>query len=662
MYKDSRIGIDTGGTFTDFVYYEKGHISIQKLPSTPQNPAAAILAGLNKGRTLDAHTLIIHGTTVATNALLEKKGGRIALITTAGFEDVLFIGRQTRRQLYSLQGETRIPLLPRRFSFGVKERVSASGQAFIKVSEANLKNIITKLKKHKIEAVAICLINAYINPENEVKIFKVLKRHFPLVTASHQILPEYREFERTTVTAVNAYLMPVISSYLENLESKLKRAELRIMQSNEGYISPATARTEPLRTALSGPAGGVVASFRLAKAAGFKKIITFDMGGTSSDVSLVDNRIQRTNESAIGEFPIRLPIIDIHTVGAGGGSLAYLDGGGSLRVGPQSAGADPGPACYGRGSHATVTDANLVLGRLVPEYFLGGNMRLHPERSRKTIAVLARQMGKSVEASAAGIIQIANANMEKAIRVISIERGIDPRNFALFSFGGAGGMHAAEMASHLNLTTVIVPKNAGVLSALGLLLSDSIRDYSQSILTTENKIRLSRLDRIFQKLSQQGIKDMSQEGFSPEDIRIERSLDLRYQGQSYEITVPFQGDTAHISLFHKRHQQLYSYQQPHQPVEIVNLRVKATGITHKIRLKKWPLSDTNPNHAHLKSQSLYFQGKEFKAQVYKRALLCPGNVIPGPALVVDLESTTFLPPHHSLRVDDYLNLILQRTR
>jgi N-methylhydantoinase A/oxoprolinase/acetone carboxylase beta subunit len=662
MSKKERIGIDTGGTFTDFVHYEKGTIAIQKLPSTPKNPAAAILEGIGSGNREQATSEIVHGTTVATNALLEKKGGRIALVTTAGFEDILFIGRQTRRQLFSLQAEERIPLLPPEFCLGISERVTAKGKILKSVSENGIEHLRTRLVKLKVEAVAICLINAYINPQNERKVLKALQPHFPLVTASHQILPEYREFERTTVTTVNAYLMPVMSRYLENLEENLSHSDLRVMQSNEGYIAPGTARTQPIRTALSGPAGGVVASFRIAKDAGFKRIITFDMGGTSSDVSLIDHTIQRTNESSVGEFPIRLPIIDIHTVGAGGGSLAYLDKGGSLRVGPQSAGADPGPACYGKGERATVTDANLVLGRLVPEFFLGGKMRIFPERSKKSIAVLARQMGKSLEASAEGILEIANANMEKAIRVISIERGIDPRSFSLFSFGGAGGMHAAEMAAHLDLSTVVIPKNAGVLSALGLLMADSIRDYSQSMLTPADKVKPSRLEQIFEKVSRQGLRDMKQEGFPPSRIRIEHALDLRYQGQSYEITVPYRSDGAYIAQFHKQHKRLYSYQQPHQPVEIVTLRVKATGLSRKIRLQKQPLGRKNPQAAVLKSQVLHYRGKEYQALVYERSRLEPGNVISGPALVVDVEATTFLPPRSWLQVDEYLNLVLHRKR
>jgi len=385
MKKEVRIGVDTGGTFTDFVIYVNGKIEINKIPSTPKNPSLSILEGINEFLQQDRSPMVIHGTTVATNSLLERKGGRIALITTEGFEDILFIGRQTRRKLYSLKGEQRIPLLPRRFCFGLEERTSASGKVERKVSLSSVRETLEKIRKLKPEAVAVSLINSYANSSNEKIISQELKKEKFLVSVSSDILPEYREYERTATTAVNAYLMPVISRYLAKLEKKIKKAELRIMQSNEGYIPPTKAKREPIRTAFSGPAGGVVGAFHLGKAAGFRNIITFDMGGTSSDVSLIDGQIRRTSETVIGDFPIRIPIIDIHSVGAGGGSIAYVDRGGSLRVGPQSAGADPGPACYGRGNLPTVTDANLVLGRLVPEFFLGGKMEISPERSRKAL-------------------------------------------------------------------------------------------------------------------------------------------------------------------------------------------------------------------------------------------------------------------------------------
>jgi N-methylhydantoinase A/oxoprolinase/acetone carboxylase beta subunit len=660
MATDWRIGIDTGGTFTDFVFYHGGRLSIHKVPSTPDNPAEAILSGLREQIGLEAQPFIVHGTTVATNALLERKGGRIALITTAGFEDVIFIGRQTRRDLYRLTGETRIPLLPRSLCFGIQERIAAGGKIEVRVSAAELRNLIQRLKQRRVEAVAVCLIHSYADPSNEDRVALALQgAGFP-ISVSSRILPEHREYERTTVTAVNAYLIPMISRYLGQLERDLNRADLRIMQSNEGYISPAVAKTEPIRTALSGPAGGVVAAFHVAKAAGYPSIITFDMGGTSSDVSLVPGRIQRSSHSTIGEFPIRLPMIDINTVGAGGGSIAYVDRGGALRVGPQSAGARPGPACYGSGTQATVTDANLVLGRLTPEYFLGGSMTLLPERSHTAVERIAEQIGKSVKGTAAGIIAVANANMEKAIRVISIERGIDPRRFALVSFGGAGGMHAAEIASDLNIGTILIPKNAGVLSAFGLLLADSIKDHSLSLLQLAHRASRSELEKRFGRLARTGREEMRAEGFADPQIAVHRAIDLRYLGQSHEITLPYRGFESFVADFHKAHKTLYAYHHPQQPVEIVNLRVKTVGKSRRIRLRRHPLTRKDSSAAFLRTQNLVFAHKNHQAAVFDRALLRPGNEIPGPALVVDRESTTMLPPDLNLKVDHYLNLIIKR--
>jgi len=668
MKDEIRIGIDTGGTFTDFVICQEGNLIIKKIPSTPQNPSLVILDGIKEFLNNSFSLTIIHGSTVATNALLERKGAKIALITTKGFEDIIFIGRQVRKKLYSLKGEKRESILSRFLCFGLEERTSAAGKVEKRVSPEELKEIIEKIKSKNTEAVAVSLINSYANPFNEKIIQKELERKKILSSISSDILPEYREYERTATTAVNAYLMPVISNYLSSLEEKLGKADLRIMQSNEGYISPSITKQQPIRTALSGPAGGVVGAFQLAKLAGIKNIITFDMGGTSTDVSLVDGQIRRTNESIIDDFPIRIPLIDIHSVGAGGGSIAYVDRGGSLRVGPQSAGAEPGPACYGRSTHPTVTDANLVLGRLDPDYFLGGKMNVYPKRSLEALKKLAKKINKSILETASGLIEIANANMEKAIRVISIERGIDPRSFALFSFGGAGGQHAAEISSNLRINKIIVPSNAGVLSALGLLLTDSIKDYSKSILKITEELTEKELEKHFAELGKKSLEDMKKDGFGKENISIFPFLDLRYSGQSYEITVPYKKSSKNsvfsslISDFHKVHQRLYSYFHPQRPVEIVNIRVKAVGKSKKIKIKRFSQTTKDLKRAFLKKQSIYYAGKNHQASVFDRFLLEPGHKIKGPALIVDYESTTFLPPCFMLSVDNFLNLIIQKEK
>lgn len=659
-----RIGVDTGGTFTDFVIWKDGRLSKRKVLSTPQNPSLAIFEGVGDFLGSGAPAFIIHGTTVATNALLQRKGGRIALVTTAGFEDILAIGRQTRRELYALQPEERFELIPAGRRFGIRERMLASGQVEKAVSRAEVRKVIAKIRKAGSEAVAVCLLHSYANAENEDVVAEELARAGLLASVSSRLLPEHREFERMSTTATNAYLMPVMDRYLRELDHRLGPAELRIMQSNEGYISPARARLEPIKTAFSGPAGGAVGARILAQAAGFPDIVSFDMGGTSTDVSLIEGRIRRTHESRIGDFPIRLPVIDIHSVGAGGGSIAYTDRGGSLRVGPQSAGADPGPACYGKGEMPTVTDANLCLGRLDPEFFLGGRMRIHPDRSRAAVGALARRIGKSARETALGIVAIANANMEKAIRVISVERGFDPRAFALFSFGGAGGMHAVEMAAHLSMPTVIVPRNAGVLSAFGLLMADSIKDYTKSLMKPDSLVTLAGLEAEFRSLEEASVRDMKGDGFAAKDIVLERSLDCRYLGQSYEIDVPYRkartAGRAFLESFHSRHQKLYSYRHDRRPVEIVNLRVKAVAVTPKIPLVREPGRRTLDPKARIRKQPIFYGRAAAEGIVIDRSRLAPNNVVRGPALVIDPESTTFLPPGYAARVDGYSNLIIRK--
>lgn len=659
-----RIGVDTGGTFTDFVIWKDGRLSNRKVLSTPRDPSQATFEGVADILKDFPAVFIVHGTTVATNALLQRKGGRVALVTTAGFEDILAIGRQTRRELYALQPEERFELIPAGRRFGIRERMLASGQVEKAVSRAEVRKVIAKIRKAGSEAVAVCLLHAYANAKNEDIVAEELARAGLLASVSSRLIPEHREFERMSTTATNAYLMPVMDRYLRELDRRLGQTELRIMQSNEGYISPAKARLEPIKTALSGPAGGAVGARILAQAAGFPDIISFDMGGTSTDVSLIEGRIRRTHESRIGDFPIRLPVIDIHSVGAGGGSVAYTDRGESLRVGPQSAGADPGPACYGRGDVPTVTDANLCLGRLDPEFFLGGRMRIHPDRSRAAVGVLARRIGKSARETALGIVAIANANMEKAIRVISVERGFDPRAFALFSFGGAGGMHAVEMAAHLGMPTVIVPRNAGVLSAFGLLMADSIKDYTKSLMKPDSLVTLAGLEAEFRTLEEASIRDMKEDGFAAGDVVLERSLDCRYLGQSYEIDVPYRkartAGRAFLESFHSRHQKLYSYHHDRRPVEIVNLRVKAVAVTPKIPLVREPGKRTLDAKAVIRKQPIFYGRTAAEGMVIDRSKLRPENALRGPALVIDPESTTFLPPGYTARVDGFLNLIIRK--
>ncbi|MBN2409338.1 MAG: hydantoinase/oxoprolinase family protein [Candidatus Aminicenantes bacterium] len=652
-----RIGIDTGGTFTDFVIQGPSGMRIRKVLSTPRDPSGAIVRGLEEGGVPAGEGEVIHGSTVATNALLERRGAKLAFLTTAGFEDLLAIGRQTRLELYNIMVEKRIPLVPRELCFGVPERTYADGTIGRKADLRRLDGIIRALKKSGVESVAVCFLHAYANPANEKRVRRRLAEHGFSLSVSHEVLNEYREFERASTTAINAYVAPLMERYLGRLEEKLGAGVVQIMQSNGGCISAMSARAKPVATILSGPAGGVVGAKEIAAAAGFPRIISFDMGGTSTDVSLCDGMISTTPETKIGGLPLRLPVIDIHTVGSGGGSVAFLDAGGALRVGPRSAGADPGPVCYGKGDEVTVTDANLILGRLDPDRFLGGEMKLHPERSRRIMGKFATRLGMDASQLAEGIIRVADATMERAIRVISVERGFDPREFALFSFGGAGGMHACSLARRLRIPKVIVPRNAGVLSALGMLLSDTLKDYSLSILRPGREIQRGELDRLFRPLVEEARRELRREGFGEDKIRLLRSLDVRYAGQSYEITVPFSAD--YTSYFHRQHLRRYGYADEKRPVEVVNMRVKAVGLTDKPRLAGIEPGGADPARARIERRSMRFDGRNFRAVLYAGEKLRSGNKIAGPALILDYESTAVVPPNFFCRVDGFGNLIME---
>ncbi len=661
-----RVGVDTGGTFTDVVIRRGRSVEVRKVLSTPRDPSSALLQGVRDLLSGPAPVFIVHGTTVATNALLERTGGPIAFVTTAGFEDILRIGRQTRSRLYALEPEERVPLVPPGLSFGLDERMLASGRPLRGVDARGLARVVRRVRASGVPAVAVCLLHAYANPAHEARAARALRAAGLLASVSSEFLPEHREYERGLATALNAYLMPVMDRYLSELDRAVAPAELRVMQSNEGYISPAAARREPLRTALSGPAGGAVGALRIARTAGFPDIVSFDMGGTSTDVSLLQGRIRRTAEGRVGDFPVRLPMIDIHSVGAGGGSIAFRDAGGSLRVGPRSAGANPGPACYGIGDEPTVTDADLLLGRLDPDFFLGGAMRIRPERSRRALEALGRRIGKSAEETALGVVAIANANMEKAIRVISVERGYDPRAFSLFSFGGAGGMHAVELADRLRMPRVVVPRHAGVLSALGLLLADSVRDATRSVLREESALSARDFERLFGEMERESVRAMAADGFRPADVALERSLDLRYAGQSYEIPVPFRAGAGRtrsfLDDFHREHRRLYSYDHAGRPVEVVNLRLRAVAASPKLELPRHEETRAVDPAALVKRQAIRTGRRIARGAVYDRSRLRAGNRMAGPALVIDPESTTYLPDGCDARVDPWLNLVLRRTR
>ncbi|GIW51989.1 MAG: N-methylhydantoinase A [Gemmatimonadales bacterium] len=653
------VGIDTGGTFTDFVVLGPEGLKIHKERSTPRNPAEAILKGL-KQLGLASGAVIVHGSTVATNALLERKGARAALLVTQGFEDVLEIGRQARRGIYDLYASKPASVIPADLRFPVKERLGPRGEILLPLNPAEIRRVAERVEQARAESVAICLLHSYANGEHERALQEALGAIDGLfVTASHEVVGEFREYERFSTTAINAYVGPVVSGYLGDLAEKLGReTKVRIMQSNGGSLSIEAARRHAVQTILSGPAGGAVGGFHLGRRAGYDQIVTFDMGGTSTDVCLCPGMLGRTTEGEIGGLPVRLPVIDIHTVGAGGGSIAYRDPGGALRVGPHSAGADPGPACYGLGgTEPTVTDANLLLGRISAAHFLGGAAPLYPDRALEAVTGLAAAIGLSAIEAAEGIVRVANATMERAIRVISLERGYDPRDFVLVCFGGAGAMHAADLARSLGFEKVLVPEGAGTLSALGMLLADVRRDYSQTLLVPTAALKPGTLDEAFRRLEERAVAELEEEGFERHQIALERSLDLRYVGQGFELTVPYRSDFE--AAFHRLHRLRYGYADPRRATEVVNARLQAVGRTEKPKFRPKERRGTKLSAAVLDEIPMVFSGRKVRGKLIDRTLLDPGHRFRGPALVVEYSTTTVVPPDFYCSMNQWGDLLLE---
>ena len=669
-----RLGVDTGGTFTDFVFVDgHGRFRIHKQLSTPADPSTAILSGVAAMGVGD-RTDVIHGSTVATNALLERRGARTALITTAGFTDVLAIGRQNRPDLYALTPQKPEPLVPAAWRFGVVERVSSQGDVLRPLDEDSVTAVLKAIQTDNIEAVAVCLLFSFLHPDHERQIKNRLQAANPAlhISLSCEILPEYREYERTATTVINAYVAPLMGQYLSKLADGLAPRRLSIMQSNGGIISAATAGRQAARTALSGPAGGVVGARFVSGQSGFTDIITFDMGGTSTDVALCPGHLPTTAEGEIADMPLRLPIIDIHTVGAGGGSLAAVDAGGALHVGPQSAGADPGPVCYGRPldgeprlmpeSRVTVTDANLVLGRLDAHHFLGGTMTLDETAAREALAKLAAIMKVSTPETAAwGVIQVANANMERAIRRISVERGHDPRRFTLVAFGGAGPLHACELAEALQIPRVLIPGVPGVLSALGMLAAAPTRDYSQTVMARHEAWGVEGavwLAEQFAPLAARAVAEMAAEGLEETAVTLQYSLDMRYAGQAHELKVPNAGtNTDPIGLFHDAHEARYGYRQAGAAVEIVTARVTAVATVQPPQLPNKPIGPSDPSAAFVGQKPVWFKGQAHTADLYDREKLQPGNQFTGPAVVFQYDTTAVIPPGWRIFVDAVGNII-----
>lgn len=561
------VGVDTGGTFADFIYKKDGKWHIYKTLLTPSNPALAVLKGLK--HIGEGNKNIVHGSTVATNK---------------NFEDILYIGRQNRHKLYNLKYQKPKPLAEESFSLDC--RVLSNGEILKELDEKEVKELAKILKEKNFESIAVSFLFSFVNPEHEKVVKNILENEGFFVSISSKIVPEFREYERSSTTVINAYVMLKMESYISYLEESVSKDDkIKIIQSNSGIISTQTAKKQPVRTILSGPAGGVVGALHIGKLARFDKLITFDIGGTSTDLSLIDGTLSISTESVIEGYPIKVPMINIHTIGAGGGSIAYIDKGGALQVGPESAGADPGPVCYGKGESITITDANLFLGRLIPEFFLGGNMRLYPDRVKKYIENLAKESKLGLLELAEGILEVSNTKMEKALRVISIEKGYNPAEFTLFSFGGAGGLHAVFLAKMLSIPRVLIPQNPGILSAMGMLLADTIKDYSLTVMKKEGNTSYESLSKLFEILENQAIEDMLNEGIPKDKTKFEKFLDISYQGQSFEILVPF--TEKFVENFHNEHKKLYGYSAKNRKVEIVNIRLRAIGEAGKPEIKSY---------------------------------------------------------------------------
>lgn len=676
-----RVAIDTGGTFTDCIWVDPatGRLKMLKLFSTPADPSHAIVEALKK-ITPGHDFILLHGTTVGTNTLLERKGARTALVTTAGFEDAIEIGRQARPKLYDFFFDRVEPLVPKELRFGINERTAADGEILTEPSPEELFVLADEIKASNPQSIAISLLFSFANPKNEQAVAERLKSLAIPLSISHEILPEFREYERTSTVVINAYLQPVMQTYLENLRSRSARvppeAERRkpearprifVMQSSGGITALSTASREAVRTVLSGPAGGVIGAVTTARASGFENIIAFDMGGTSTDVSLVEDEIKTATDAQIAGLPIGVPMLDIHTVGAGGGSLARFDAAGVLRVGPESAGAEPGPICYGRGTQPTVTDANLILGRLQPTKFLGGDFTLDEPRTRALTKQWLRKQNSNLglEKFAAGVIRIVNATMEKAIRVVSIERGRDPRHFALVAFGGAGGLHACALAEALGIPRVIIPAFPGALSALGILASDVVKDYSRTILWrvrcgagTPARIPLPQLNREFAALEKAAAKDFAIESWPGEPLYI-RSIDLRYRGQGYELNLPLSRSLRRD--FEEEHRRRYGYTHLNREIELVTLRLRAVLKSGKVHVGT--AAPGCSGRAKLGGTSspevqVLFDGKKQKTKIYAREELIPNRTYRGPAIITEYSATTVIPPGKRFRLDEAENVLI----
>ncbi len=673
-----RIAVDIGGTFTDLVMLEEdGQLRMAKVPSTPPDYSAGVTNALSQ--VLDDFSemrTFVHGTTAQLNAFLERKGVRTALLTTKGFGDVYAMGRGSRIRMYDLHYRNEEPLVPRHLTFEVEERLDGAGNVIQPLNQDELPQLLKELQKRDIKSLAVCFLHSYLNPAHEEAVAEFFREQAPniFVSPSHRVCREWREFERTSTVVLNAYVSPILETYLRKLRKALEdrgyNKKVYLMQSNGGLIQAAEAESRGVLTLMSGPVGGSVGSKALAKQMDEPNLICVDMGGTSFDVSLiVDGQTAVTSEKILGGFPVLAPMVDLHTIGAGGGSIAWNDAG-ALRVGPQSAGAAPGPACYGRGGEVpTVTDANLVLGRINPETSLAGEVELLPDRSLAVVKKLGDQFGLSTEKMAEGIIDVVNSQMANAIRTVTISKGIDPRTFGLVAFGGAGPMHAALIARELDVSRVLVPNVAGAFSAWGMLKTDLRHDVSQTFIEPMSKLDWKDLEDQFQKLEKDLGLVLAAEEIPPDDMKFVRSLDMRYLGQEYFINVPLperlvlekKAAPDLKKLFDELYGRAYGHKNMAEEIEVVNLRVEAHGILHTGERadSKSVVSQTKSNDAAV-TRSVIFYGEPVATKFIQRGSLKPGDAEDGPVIVEEQSCTTVVPPDFRLSMDEYWNLVIER--
>ena len=672
-----RLSTDVGGTFTDGVLLDEttGKIEVSKVSSTPKNPAVGTIQCMERFKIpLNEVSFLVHGTTVVINALIEGKGAKTALITTKGFRDVLEIGRSNRTEMYNALYKKPKPLVPRYLRLEIKERMGADREVLIPLEISDLTQIIEHLRKEEVESIAVCLINAYANPKHEEEIGRLLNEQYPeaTVSLSHNITRRYYEYERTSTAVQNAYVMPVVQGYLRSLEEELAKRHfqsiLQIMQSNGGIMTSAVAREIPISMVESGPVAGAIGGVELASMTGYSSVITYDMGGTTAKTSIIREGLPETTDQYLVERrPILLPVVDMREIGAGGGSIAWIDEAGALHVGPQSAGAEPGPACYKQGGvEPTVTDADLQLGILDPDYFLGGEKNISPQLSRETIGKVAGHFDISVDEAALGIIKIVNSNMSGLLQSMTVKRGYDPRNFAMVAFGGAGPTHAGAIAKELSIPTIIVPPFPGVFSAWGMLMADLRHDFGQTYITPMDDANVESISEIFRELEARVKGFFERENIREENTLVTYQMDLRYYGQEHTLSVPApskleDADKAVLDKsFDGLHFKIYGHNAPEEPKEIVSLKVVGIGKVRKPVLQTIRRGRETPtSQSHLGERKVYLgDGRYQEFSIYQRDKLRAGNTIRGPAIIEEPTSTTVLENDQICSVDQYGNLII----